>query len=339
MTPTFKENMTKVFNHEVADWVPHFYGEVDQIIDDFIERPLLVDGIDAWGTKWLSCPAALGMTNPDVNDIKYNELDNWRSKVQIPQIDNVDFTAVIQSVRLFDRNEKMLLYVSLNGIFERSHALMGFENALVAAIEEPDEFSEMLAAFTEHKIRVMKKMYEYAQPDIYLYHDDMANQKSPFFHTDFYVQYIFPHYKKIVQAAKEIGYKYVFHHSCGMIEDLIPAWLECGFDGWESVMPCNDLPEIKRKYGKRIVFISGLDAQEILGPENTKREKIEKMVLHYLNTMAYDGTGFCFNNNFIYSLNPANEEICNMFIKKHQKAFIDAIKAGREYLHVMEVVK
>ncbi len=38
----------------------------------------------------------------------------------------------------------MLQYVSLNGIFERTHILMGFENAVCAALEDPEEYGALL---------------------------------------------------------------------------------------------------------------------------------------------------------------------------------------------------
>ncbi len=48
--------------------------------------------------------------------------------------------------------------------------------------------------------------------------------------------------------------------------------------------------------------------------------------------LAGDGTGLIIDSNAAYSLNPANEAICLEFIQKHGKAFMDAKKAGREYV-------
>ncbi|HAZ05922.1 MAG TPA: hypothetical protein DCY58_06235, partial [Acetobacterium sp.] len=232
---------------------------------------------------------------------------------------------MIEETKAFtNRDEKMIQYVSLIGIFERSHILMGFENALCACMEEPEEFGEMLKALTEHKIRLYKKVYEIVKPDILVYHDDMATQASQFLSTDFYNQYLFPEYKRIVAAAREIGYKYIIHHSCGRIEKLIPDWLDCGFDGWDSVMNCNDLVQIKKEYGDKIVFMPGLDTQGVLGKAGSSRQAIEKMVVEWMNMLASDGTGLIIDSTPAYSLNPANEVICLEFIKKHGKPFMDA---------------
>ena len=33
-------------------------------------------------------------------------------------------------------------------------------------------------------------------------------------------------------------------HSCGKVDTLMDDFVECGFDGWEPCMVCNDLDQI-----------------------------------------------------------------------------------------------
>lgn len=335
---TERENMELIFQHQAPEYIPHLSNDTYVIADCVVERPIMTTEKDAWGCNWISCPTSLGITHPDTHDLKFEDLDNWKNDLKIPDLDAVDFAPMIDEAKAFtDRNRKMVQYVSLNGIFERTHILMGFENALCAFMEEPEEYGEMLKEIADHKIRLIKKVYELIQPDILTYHDDMATQASQFLPTAFYVKYLFPQYKRIVEAAREIGYQYVVQHSCGRIEQLIPDWLACGFDGWDSVMPCNDLATVKKEFGDKIVFLSGLDTQGVLGNPRSTRQEIETMVVKYLNLLASDGTGFIFDSSVMYSLNPVNEQICLEFIQKHGKPFMDAKKAGIEYVPELEV--
>jgi uroporphyrinogen decarboxylase len=335
---TERENMELIFQHEKPDWVPHLGHDTYGIRDYIVERPIMTTGHDAWGCHWISCPTSLNLTHPDTSDIKFTDLENWKEEISIPNLETLDFSPMIEEVKSFsDRNRKMTQYVSLNGIFERSHILMGFENALCACMEEPEEFGEMLEAIADHKIRLFQKVYDICQPDILVYHDDMATQASQFMATDFYKAYLFPQYKRIVKAAREIGYKYIVQHSCGRIEKLIPDWIECGFDGWDSVMACNNLPQIKKDFGDKIVFMPGLDTQGVLGKAGSSRQDIEKMVIDWMNMLAGDGTGLIIDATPAYSLNPKNEEICLEFIQKHGKPFMDAKKAGHDYIPELEV--
>ena len=331
---THRENFEKMFNHEVMDYIPHLGTDAVNFRDFPFSRQINKTGLDGWGCRWISCKDSLNITHPDTTDIKFSEISQWREKVVFPDLDKMDCSQMYDTLKDYTdevRKEKMLVYVSTIGIFERSHSLMGFENALCEMMEDPDEFSEMLGAFTDFQIRLYQKIYDMFQPDVLMYHDDMGSQQSPFFPTWIFVDYIFPHYKRLVKEIKKIGYKYVVHHSCGKVDTLIPEWLECGFDGWDSVMPCNDLRELKHLYGDRIVFWPGGDAQNILGIDGIGEEKIENMVLEYYDMLASDGKGLCMDTTTAYSLNPANEEICLQMQKKHQKAFIDAVKANKHY--------
>lgn len=96
-------------------------------------------------------------------------------------------------------------------------------------------------------------------------------------------------------------------------------------------MACNNLAEIKRQFGDRIVFMPGLDTQKVLGPRDTSRSAIEKMVVDWMEMLAGDGKGLIIDSTVAYSLNPANEQICLEFIQKHGEAFMDAKKAGAAY--------
>lgn len=334
MTP--RENLEKMFQHEVMEYIPHFNTDIVQFADVSVERLPFQTGKDAWGCNWISCEDSMGITHPDITDIKFRNISEWREKALIPDLDAIECNierGMLQEQHFDEemRKEKMLCYVSLNGIFERSHILMGFEDALCEFMRDPEEYGKMLEAFADHKIRLFKKMYDLFQPDILLYHDDMATQQFQFLPTRLYVDYIFPQYKRMVDAAKEIGYQYVVHHSCGRIEDLFPEWIKCGFDGIDSFMICNDLRKIKETYGEQLVFWPGGDTQHILGIPNIGAEKIEKMVLDYYDMLCYDGKGLCMDTTFQYSMNPANEAICTEMQMKHRKAYIDAVKRGEKY--------
>lgn len=328
-----RENMECIFNHEKPEWIPHLGHDTYGIRDYIVERPIMTTGYDQWGCHWISCPDSLGITHPDTSEVMFEDIEDWRDKTHFPDIDNIDFSSMVEEAKAFtNRDEKMLQYVSLNGIFERTHTLMGFENALCAAMDDIEEYGALLAAIADHKIRLFKKVYEICQPDILVYHDDMASQAAQFFPSYVYEDYIFPQYKRIVDAAREIGYKHVVQHSCGRIEALIPAWLSCGFDGWDSVMACNDLPAIKKKYGDRIVFMPGLDTQGVLGRQGSSRSDIEHMVVDWMEMLAGDGTGLIIDSTVAYSLNPDNEKLSLEFILKHGKPFMDAKRAGVEYV-------
>ncbi len=257
---TERENMELIFQHKMPEYIPHLDTHAYGLYDTYVERPINTTGYDVWGCHWISCPESLNITHPDTADIKFEDMDNWRDHVQIPDLDSIDLSPMKKEADEFpDRENKMVQYVSLNGIFERSHILMGFENALCACMDDPEEFGEMLKAFADHKIRLIQKVYDLCQPDILTYHDDMATQAAQFLPTDFYVEYLFPQYKRIVDAAREIGYQHVVHHSCGRVGGRVCANMLEEVPAEDLTFTCPDLSRLskekKEKYEKAGVTI------------------------------------------------------------------------------------
>ena len=49
-------------------------------------------------------------------------------------------------------------------------------------------------------------------------------------------------------------------------------FVECGFDGWEPCMVCNDLDQIVEKHGRYFSFSGGLNAQALNVPATTEED-------------------------------------------------------------------
>ena len=70
------------------------------------------------------------------------------------------------------KNENQLVeLVHTTGIFERLVAFMGFEEALIALVTEPEACHEFFAALTDYKIKAAIKMIDAYKPDVYVYFD------------------------------------------------------------------------------------------------------------------------------------------------------------------------
>ena len=94
-------------------------------------------------------------------------------------------------------------------------------------------------------------------------------------------QILKPHYKKLYAKVKTTG-KYVLHHTCGSVVDIIPDTIEIGLDVLESIQPeaqgMNPY-EIKERFGKQIAFWGGLGSQSIIphGSPDELRGEIKQL--------------------------------------------------------------
>ena len=213
-------------------------------------------------------------------------LTDWREVVKFPDLDNFDWEEAAKTDRIptFDRENHALYQMIHNGIFERFHVLMGFENALCALLTDPEEVNELFGALADYKCKLIDKLAEYYKPDIICYHDDWGTQRGLFFSPDIWRELIKPHTKRIVDHVKSKGIKFELH-SDGLIKDLVAEIVEDLEVDAIQLMAINDIPSLKKITGDKVVYnvfidipkYDILDAAGTLTEENF-RESIRKEV-------------------------------------------------------------
>lgn len=125
---------------------------------------------------------------------------------------------------------------------------------------------------------------------------DFGAQQSQFCSAETFRRLYFPYYKKINNWVHRHTRWKTFKHSCGAVEPLIEAMIECGFDILNPVQ-CSakgmDPLRLKKKFGDRIVFWGGgVDTQSTFA-FGTPRE-VREQVLQRCEIFS-PGGGFVFN--------------------------------------------
>ena len=144
-----RENAMAVYNREQPD----FYGDLmDAVV--LVPDPVLMgdmcpqDGMehkDSWGTVYIFKPGAPG-PHPRVNreNAVIKDIEKWEEQLTVPDLEHLDWTLVKEETAKVDRKEKFVGFMCAGGLFERSHHLMGMEEALVNYLEYPDEMKALL---------------------------------------------------------------------------------------------------------------------------------------------------------------------------------------------------
>lgn len=158
------------------------------------------------------------------------------------------------------------------GLFERSWNLRGFENLLMDSVNEPDFFEEAL----DRLMNLYLAFVEYTADlniDGILFGDDWGHQGGIILGPKRWRKFLKPRWARIYEAVHAHG-KFVFHHSCGSVAEIMPDLIEIGMDVLESVQPeaagMNPY-ELKKKWGDKIVFWGCLGSQSII-PFGTPEE-------------------------------------------------------------------
>lgn len=288
---TARENLLRAYRHEKPEWVPNGFTDLD-IWDSFGERYFGEGSGDDWfGVNWTYTPELHSQTEtPGQEEIE--DLENWREYIQFPDLEAYDWTRIAEEATAnWDRKNRVSLCMLLNGPFERMMSLMGFENALCAFYEYPDEVHELFEAITEHKCKYIKILKKYFDFDIIAFHDDWGNNKNMFFSMDMWREFIKPCIQRVIDCTHEQGMIFEMH-SCGYIKPTVGELVEMGIDSIQPLQYCNEVEDLKALYGDKILLSGGFNTQEVLERPGATEDEIRMEVRRTLDTLAPHG-GYC----------------------------------------------
>jgi hypothetical protein len=229
---------------------------------------------DRWGTT-IAWPedqfAAMPHVTPD--DKVLPDITQWRKYVKVPDLvgNATDWSAAIATRDAIDRKEKLVMSFMGTGIFEESHFLMGFEDALVNFLAEPEAMHELLDAICEYRRTYARLLIENFKPDVILSHDDWGTKTNLFMSPDTWREFLKPLYAKLY-ADFHAGGVIVLHHADSYLMPIVEDLVEIGVDIWQGVLPQNDIPEVQRRTGGKLSLMGGIDAAIVDRADATEAE-------------------------------------------------------------------
>ncbi len=299
MTP--KERMLAFFHHQPTDELPSDDGLFVLFdAEAYAERPPHeIGGTDWWGVEW-KYEATIGAISPDhTKSPVMEDICDWREVLHFPDIDAWDWSRVeeIDHISEVDRENKVFEMMFLNGPFERMHMLMGFENALVALLAEPEEVEAYLDAYMDWKIHLMEKVIGIYKPDVLMFHDDWGTQNSMFFSPNLWRELFKPQIQKAVDRCHELGVIFELH-SDGMIEDIVPDFVEMGIDSWQG-QEINDVAKLKEITGDRLSYHTIPDYQKYFAQSLSGGITEEEVRSEVRETLYRNAKGYCYCPMFL----------------------------------------
>ncbi len=296
-----KENWLRLIRGDNPGWIgppwEAFKGNLfkdifvgDPITQSMLPREVVYDAPqkDRWGVTflWLSGTVArnphITAENKVVPDVR-----QWRESVVFPPLDGYDWNPAREFVASVDRSEYLTVCWSSGGLFERSHFLMGFEDALCNYMQIPGAMYDLAGAIADWKIGHLERTIDNLHPDVVLYHDDWGCKSSLFIPPDVWRRIIKPHQKRIVDAVRSRGVIFMHHADC-ICEPIVEDMADIGVDVWQGVIPQNDIPAIQRRLAGRMALIGGIDAQLIDKPQ-CDEQAIRKEVRRCIDTYCPAG--------------------------------------------------
>lgn len=275
-----RENALHAIKHDgMAEYIPSMADfEMIMPTDVIRERPPYALGIggsgyDFWNCWWELEPN-IGGASPLPGKEPCKDITKWREQVTFPNLDAIDWEPAHKVRDGLDKENKVSLMQWESGPWERLHALVGFENALVYLYEEPEAFKELMQAITDYRVKMISLIKEHYNPDIICNFDDLGHQNGLFMSRGMIQEFIMPYEKQIYSAIHENG-MIACHHSCGHIEEIVEDIHDAGADLILGLFyPYNDQAAVAKKMSGKLMFLCANDAQTLASPGATVEDAI-----------------------------------------------------------------
>lgn len=173
------------------------------------------------------------------------------------------------------QNRDYVLSLNINGPFWQLREWCGFENLCIFMIDKPDFVHEMVDFWANFVLEVLKPILERVTLDYIVFSEDMAYKGHSMISPKMVREFLFPAYEKWIPEIKRNGCPVISIDSDGYIGELIPLWIELGINCCTpiEVAAGNDIVEFRRKFGKNMAYIGGIDKRAIAeGGKNMEME-------------------------------------------------------------------
>lgn len=194
------------------------------------------------------------------------DLTRWREYVKLPDISNAPWHIVEENLKNADRENYLVMAGSFTGLFEFSHYMLGFEDALIGYLEEPEHMYDMLSYYTDWKIKCVEQIIDHMNPDIIHSHDDWGNKRSLFLNPKTWREIIKPLYERFYRYIKSRGVL-IQHHADCVCHEVAEDMVELGIDMWQGVIPQNDIKGVIERTEGKLCIMGGIDMDLIDYPE------------------------------------------------------------------------
>ena len=239
---------------------------------------------DAWGVEWnfpLGQPGPMPHISNDNKVIR--DITEWQSCVSFPSLDKLDWAASKTACGSLDRENKLVLVGSVQGMFEFSHSMMGFEDALTNYLLEPATMYALLDRYTDWKIACAAQIIDEMRPDFILNFDDWGNKTQLFLPPAVWREILKPLYKRYYDFIHSRNV-FVMHHCDCHADELAEDMIDIGVDVWQGPTPENDIPAVIRRSHGKILLLGGIDMSSIDfedAPEDHIRGHIRRTIDQY----------------------------------------------------------
>jgi uroporphyrinogen decarboxylase len=136
--------------------------------------------------------------------------------------------------------------------------LMGDVQYMLSLYDDPDCIKELNRFFLDFVKDYWSHILTEYEVDCVFILEDMAYRGGSMISPQMFEEFMAPYYRELVSFVKGFGVEYVFVDCDGLVEELIPLWVEVGVNGLFPLEALNDIVAIREAYPS-LRLLGGVD--------------------------------------------------------------------------------
>jgi uroporphyrinogen decarboxylase len=319
------ERVLRVLRREEPDRVPHFEWIIDRKVREAIcpgassEEFTVRMGLDAiltapdfrkesigpnrirneWGVVLEATAEEHGF--PVEGPIR--TLDDFRRYTPPDPLAPGRYESLQRLVRRY--KGKLAIGVHLNDVFSIPRNLAGFENLLIALLEEPELVRGLVESSVEMNLAMARQCAHFGA-DFVFTGDDYASAERPFVSPQAFREFFYPGLKRVIEGFHAVGLP-VIKHTDGNIRPILDMIVDSGIDCLDPIDPIAgmDIGEMKARYGQRIALKGNVDCAQTL-TFGSERDVVEETKAVIAKAAAGGGLILSSSNSIHSAVKPGN---------------------------------
>ncbi len=152
---------------------------------------------------------------------------------------------------------------------------------LVTIADEPDRVRKVMDDWAQFALQVLERAFDEINFDYVLFSEPIASNSAPVIGPRAFTQTCGEAYTRILEHARRRGVRWAIFQSYGHLTPLIGEAIRMGMDaywGGDVALGRTPYPELRRKFGRKLALIGGIDAGLLEDDTRTLGAEIRRLV-------------------------------------------------------------
>ncbi len=164
--------------------------------------------------------------------------------------------------------------------------LMGEVTYMLSMYDDPSLIKEFNNYYLDFTMDYWSIILDKVEIDCIFILEDIAYRSGSFISKEMFNEFMRPYYLKLIDFLKQYGIKNIFVDCDGLIDELIPLFMEAGVTGLFPFEAVNDISAVREKY-PRLKMMGGFNKKVLF--KDSCREKIDAEIEKVASVMKKGG--------------------------------------------------